>query len=85
MMTKLEEKLKELGYELEIEEDMVIAAKEINGNADIVIGLWDGQIKHYYVYSYLPKHISSQASIDGIQQAFDIMKRDLEKLKNVKN
>ena len=83
-MTKLEEKLIELGYKLEIEEDGVIASKSINFNADIVIGIYDNKINSYYVYSY-SNHIRRQDTIDNLQQAFNEMQKDLAILKEVKD
>ena len=80
-MTKLEEKLIELGYELEREEDSIIACKNVNHNCDIVIGVWDSKIKYYYLYTYFTRHIRRQDTIDNLQQAFDEMQKDLEILK----
>ena len=46
-MTKLEEKLKELGYEIKREEkdtqNDFVASKKVNTDADIVIGVWDNE------------------------------------------
>ena len=84
-MTKLEEKLIELGYEIDREENDTendfCACKKGNNNADIIIGVWDNKIKSYYLYTYFTKHIRRQDTIDNLQQAFNEMQKDLEELK----
>lgn len=83
-MTKLEKKLIELGYKLEIEEDGVIACKDFNFNADIVIGIGDNnKIQSYYVYSYFTQHIRRQDTIDNLQEALNEMEKDLAILKEL--
>lgn len=88
-MTKLEEKLIELGYELkrieENTENEFIASKSVNCDGDIVMGIWENKIKCYYLYTYFCKHIFRQDTIDNLQQAFNVMQKDLEELKKYEN
>lgn len=88
-MTKLEEKLIKLGYEIERDEeyteDCFIACKDCNAHADIVIGVSENKIYHYYVYTYLIQHIRRQDQIDNLQLAFNEMQKDLEVLKSVED
>ena len=81
-MTKLEKKLIELGYKLKIEEDCVIASKNINFIYEIVIGICDNTIQSYYVYSY-SNYIRWKDTINHLQKAFDTMQKDLEILKGM--
>lgn len=84
-MTKLEEKFIELGYKIERDEeyteDCFIACKDCNAYADIVIGVSENKIYHYYVYTYLIQHIRRQDQIDYLQQAYNEMQKDLAVLK----
>ena len=75
MMTKLEEKLKELGYKKR-EYSKVQYFKRINGG---IIHLDITDLKSTYVEPvYI---IYSQQDIDNLQQAFNEMQKDLEELR----
>ena len=77
-MTKLEEKLIELGYEYH--ELYNIWEKEIL-NHIIHIMLSDGQIHHNEVVNHQNIIVINQQQIDNLQQAFNEMQKDLEILK----
>ena len=84
-MTKLEEKLIELGYEKS--EDFYFNnkiyrtryIKSINNVAYIEINIYE----KYIAEVKLEYSITDQSIIDKIQQAFDEMQKDLEELKKV--
>ena len=87
-MTKLEEKLIELGYERK-EFLYVWFCKRItlnDLNFYIVISIKDNKITNYRVYintignQYIPI-ITDQHEIDTLQQTFNIMQKDLEVLR----
>ena len=89
-MNKLEEKLKELGYKF-IEDyftggSQKFCRKEIVKN-DVIIGIYTNKektkIEDYEVEGYI--FIETQDEIDKLQQAFDIMQKDLEVLKEYEN
>lgn len=73
-MSKLEEKLIELGYKEFVEEWYI---KRID-NAEIHIYIGMKKIASDIDYKKL---ISTQQDLDNLQQAFDIMQKDLEELK----
>lgn len=73
-MTKLEKKLKELGYKEFVEEWYI---KRID-NAEIHIYIGMKKIASDIDYKKL---ISTQQDIDNLQQAFNVMQKDLEELK----
>lgn len=86
-MTKLEEKLKELGYE----KDLSISFRKtiIISQMEFVILLYfkNKKIKEYKLFVYnkecggVVPIIKIQQDIDNLQQAFDIMQKDLEVLR----
>lgn len=79
-MTKLEEKLKELEYE-----------------RNYITCVWEKDFNEYTIKIYTVEGIKGwvnvepytnfrrQSQIDNLQQAFNVMQQDLEKLKNVKS
>lgn len=77
-MTKLEKKLKELGYE---ERDYIhkIFFKDLFPYL-IFIKLEINKISNYAINSYYFS-INSQQDINDLQQAFNIMQKDLEELR----
>lgn len=77
-MTKLEEKLKELGYEHTHVNGHWY--KEYDGNKSIFIYTDEHyeKIRYYYIHFY--SFIECQNDIDEIQQAFNEMQKDLQKL-----
>ena len=77
-MTKLEEKLKELGYE---ERDYIhkVFSKNLFPYL-IFIKLENDKISNYAI-NYCWFSISSQRDMDELQQAFNIMQKDLEELR----
>jgi hypothetical protein len=77
-MTKLEERLKELGYKKRYSK--VEYFKRIYGG---IIHLTITDLKSTFVEpAYI---IYSQQQIDNLQQAFNEMQKDLEVLRNVEN
>ena len=82
-MTKLEEKLIELGYEKRevfYQNNNIYRTKyikSVNNVAYIEINVYENYT--YYVRNEYA--ISNQSMIDKIQQAFNVMQRDLEILK----
>ena len=81
-MTKLEEKLIELGYKY-FDKCYV---KVVN-SVWIFVEPWDekfSKIHKMFVYDNI-QYIKKQDHLDMLQQAFNEMQRDLEELKNVKN
>lgn len=77
-MTKLEEKLIELGYEYKpfmFDPDRTYI-KYMN-RCKIVIDTRDGRVKGRYIQHT----IFYQQDIDNLQQAFNVMQKDLEELK----
>ena len=76
-MAKLEEKLKELGY-LKHTPRSLKYGKYVN-EYEILI---DTSIKPFKSYIVMEGFwLSSQKEIDNLQQAFNVMKQDLEALK----
>ena len=82
-MTKLEKKLLELGYEKRevfyqnnnIHRTKYI--KSVNNVAYIEINVYEN-----YTYSVINEYsITDQSIIDNLQQAFNVMQKDLEELK----
>ena len=87
-MSRLEEKLIELGYRF-IEDYFTggtqkFCQKEIVKN-DVIIGIYTNKektkIEDYEVEGYI--FIDTQQQIDNLQQAFNEMQKDLEVLRNV--
>ena len=85
-MTKLEQKLIELGYEIYLKEFNTVsklAYKTIN-KYDIKLRL-NKEITKIYAFGVVDEctelYINSQEQIDNLQQAFNIMQKDLEILK----
>lgn len=80
-MTKLEEKLVELGYEKTIGSGRW--CKEYDGNKNIFINTdeYYKKIKDYYIHFY--SFIECQQDLDNLQLAFNELQKDLEELKNV--
>lgn len=79
-MTKLEEKFIELGYELYYQsaDDTVYRKELIIGTFHIII---DTKTKKS-IANYIDKIIiRTQQDIDEVQQAFNVMEKDLEELK----
>ena len=78
-MTKLEEKLIQLGYE-NIKNNRWV--KEYDGNKNIFINTNENhnEIKEYYIHFY--SFLECQQDIDNLQQAFNQLQKDLEVLKD---
>lgn len=78
-MTKLEEKLLDLGYEKTFGSGHW--CKEYDGNKSISINTdeYYKKIKDYYIHFY--SFIECQQDLDDLQQAFNEMQKDLEILK----
>ena len=74
-MTRLENKLLELGYET----NNSIYKYWFKGQ--IVIQTFYGRLENYYIIC--PNNIHRQQDIDNLQQVFNKLKQDLEVLKNV--
>lgn len=90
-MTKLEEKLIELGYEYaspngyysRLKNDYVMRyEKDTKEDYQIIIDL-DYKTKTKIIDCYISLSILRPKDIDNLQQAFDEMKKDLEVLRNV--
>jgi hypothetical protein len=86
-MTKLEEKLKELEYKkiktIYFEEDdtpVIIFEKPYCFHASIYIELFDDIIENYYIKNDY-NNIVTQQAIDNLQQAFNVMQKDLDVLR----
>lgn len=71
-MTKIEEKLIELGYETNCE----VYKIWFKGNIQIIT--FYGRIEDYVI---TPNTIHNQQDIDNLQQAFNTLQQDLEVLK----
>ena len=81
--SKLEEKLIELGYEYEYFESYI---KHFNRFVKIDINLTiDKEKINCFSVEYDACHFTRQKQIDNLQQAFDVMTRDLEILKEYEN
>lgn len=81
-MTKLEEKLKELGYEYFNN----CYIKMVNG-VFIWVESWNekfSKIHKMFVYDHI-QYIKQQNHLDMLQQAFNQMQKDLEELKKYEN
>ena len=85
-MSKLEEKLKELGLkekliELGYETDCDFYEIWLKGNIQIIT--FYGRIKNYCVIT--SNNIHRQQDIDDLQQAFNTLQQDFKELNSVKN
>ena len=85
-MTKLEEKLEELGYEIE-DTDWAYkyAKKPYSFECSIEIHFHKTQQNILYKAVRVWVGIKTQQNIDKLQQAFDEMQKDLEILKGVED
>ena len=80
-MTKLEEKLLELGYKKVAKFNGIIKIYEKYENfTHFIVKLEENNIYDYYIYEEAFV-VRNQRAIDLLQQAFDIMKKDLEELR----
>lgn len=79
-MTKLEEKLIDLGYKRNFPIEWVFIKTMNDINISICLCKSLKKIKTYWV-SKVPIIIEIQQDIDNIQQAFNEMQKDLEELK----
>ena len=83
-MTKLEKKLSELGYEyFGLTPNGYCYIKSVNGRIDLKI-IYDKTYRNRingWKVNYYKVSITSQKDIDNLQQAFNIMQKDLEVLK----
>lgn len=78
-MTKLEEKLRKLGYKI-THADGFIASKLIL-KSELVISInEDGKIKDYYVYLFT-RMLRNQSQLDDYKLAINQLQKDLEVLK----
>ena len=83
-MTKLEQKLIELGYKpfyQSVYYDSFQKRLEV-GNCNIIFDIKSQKITTSY---FAPMSIYTQQDLDNLQQAFNEMQRDLEVLKNVED
>lgn len=85
-MTKLEQKLLELGYEeWRYSFEHVTYIKTYNDKVDLNIDIDNAKTKITNWYLYVEEiTIKQQSYIDGIQQAFNQLQNDLEELKECK-
>lgn len=83
-MTKLEEKLIELGYECYgLEVNGYHYSKKVNVGIDLTIyydKTFSGKLNGWKV-NYYPVSVKAQQDIDNLQQAFNVMQKDLEELR----
>lgn len=78
-MTKLEEKLIELGYKLIFSNVRWFKDCDSSNSIFIITDNCHENIKEYHIYVY--DLIETQQDIDNIQQAYNEMQKDLEVLK----
>jgi hypothetical protein len=79
-MTKLEQKLIELGYKLfQQKSDREVIYRKVNIGGYLDIQLWNGNILTSGVLFPLP--INTQYELNNIQQAFNQLQNDLKELK----
>lgn len=90
-MTKLEEKLIELGYvkkqTLYLEDDTIPYIEFKKGycyHVTICIELYDNKVDTYGIYEDYD-FFTKQQAIDNLQKAFNIMQKDLAILKELEN
>ena len=83
-MTKLEEKLIELGYEQDIQNQFIYIKYKYKNWCHIYAGLNENKTD-YYLYLDDIEPICEQRELDSLQQAFNEMQKDLEVLKNVES
>ena len=83
-MTKLEEKLIELGYKMSYDyEEHINAIKfDLDFDCDLVIKIKDNQIIDWYVYS-LTRHFKTDTQLVNLQWALEDLQNDLEVLKEL--
>lgn len=84
-MTKLEEKLIELGYKKELVYTKEFCTKDNYLIVFIYIVASPHKINDYRVMVASPFSFSKQEHIDLLQLAYNTMQKDLEELKNVKD
>ena len=77
-MTKLEEKLIELGYEYQL--DLECYKKQLSRFIHIFIEVVENKINDFGIY-YNATYIRKQYQLDNIQQAYNEMQKDLEVLR----
>ena len=77
-MTKLEEKLKELGY-INVFNGRWLKDYDSNKDIFIITDEYHKKIKEYHIKFY--SFIECQKDINELQQAFNVMQRDLAILK----
>lgn len=81
-MTKLEEKLKELGYEIKKDnENDFGVCKKVNNKTNIIMGIIKNKIVSCYIYLKDDRYIRKQEDINKLQEALNIMENDREELK----
>ena len=82
-MTKLEQKLRELGYKI-THADGFVASKEIL-KSDLVISVSeDNKIETYYIYLYT-RVLRHQSQLDDYKSALNQLQKDLKELKEYEN
>lgn len=80
-MTKLEQKLAELGYRKEqLPNEITIYVKRYNYYFSFVIAINKEKVENFIYPEHIIYQIHKKDS-DNLQQAFDVMQRDLEELK----
>ena len=79
-MTKLEQKLIELGYKTAVDtNNVILGIKQVN-KSDLVIKISSKNKIEKYIWSYT-RYFETQKDIDNLQQAFNQLQNDLKELK----
>jgi plasmid replication initiation protein len=79
-MSKLEQKLIELGYKTAVDtNNVILGIKQVN-KSDLVIKISNKNEIEKYIWSYT-RYFETQQDIDNLQQAFNQLQFDLKELK----
>lgn len=79
-MTKLEEKLIELGYE-QFNDTRLYSKPYLETNNEIIIVLTYERNEINFYKVFCPSSFYKQQQVNDLQQAFNVMQKDLEELK----
>lgn len=81
-MSKLKEKLQELGYKVSIFQNRYVKNYEETGNYILIqLSKYEDEIKYWGLYC--PNGFSIQEHIDSLQKEFNQMQKDLAILKEI--